>query len=230
MDEWLLKSTHPHANLLVHNIYFICKIFADIHLPYVKFDCVSISPTINCKVWNIQWFQMKVYWEKIVLRGVRQKKIWFQAIWTCLCGQVVSIIDLPTLILTCLWTSANESPDYYTDINLYWPLRSIHTSKSGSESEKDQRINDKHERKFSLSRLLSLSLKQLKSDRLGFLRYPTSLYVLHQNDDDRWRIIRSVCLNLSYTSNQQWWINCPCIRGKNSLFVNLLFFTHSIAK
>ena len=48
--------------------------------------------------------------EIIVLREVRQKKFWFQAIWTCLCGRVVSIIHLPTLILTCLWTSANESP------------------------------------------------------------------------------------------------------------------------
>ena len=50
MDEWILKSTRPHTNLLVHNIYFIYKTFSDIYLPYVKFDCVSISATINCKV------------------------------------------------------------------------------------------------------------------------------------------------------------------------------------
>ena len=35
---------------------------------------------------------------------VRQKN-WFLGIWTCLCGRVVSIIHLSTLILTCLWTS-----------------------------------------------------------------------------------------------------------------------------
>ena len=34
-----------------------------------------MSATINCKVWNIHWFQMKFYWEIIVLREVRQKKL-----------------------------------------------------------------------------------------------------------------------------------------------------------
>ena len=42
--------------------------------------------------------------------GSETKNVWFQAIWTCLCGRVVSIIHLPTLILTCLWTSAHQSP------------------------------------------------------------------------------------------------------------------------
>ena len=50
MDDLLLKSTRTHTNLLVHNIYCIWKIFLDIYLPYIKYDCVSISATINSKV------------------------------------------------------------------------------------------------------------------------------------------------------------------------------------
>ena len=34
----------------------------------------------------------------------------FSKFLTCLCGRVVSKSHLPTLILTCLWMSANESP------------------------------------------------------------------------------------------------------------------------
>ena len=56
------------------NIYFIWKIFLDIYLPYIKYDCVSISATINSKVWNIQWFQMKFHWEMIMWMEARQKK------------------------------------------------------------------------------------------------------------------------------------------------------------
>ena len=37
----------------------------------------------------------------------------FQNFWTCLCGRVVSKSHLPTVILTCLWTSANKSPAFY---------------------------------------------------------------------------------------------------------------------
>ena len=49
-------------------------------------------------------------WEMIMARRVRPKKIWSSGIWTLLCGRVVSKSHVPTPILTCLWTSANESP------------------------------------------------------------------------------------------------------------------------
>ena len=43
------------------------------------------------------------------LKCVKRKE-YFPKFLTCLCGRVVSKSHLPTLILTCLWTSANESP------------------------------------------------------------------------------------------------------------------------
>ena len=44
---------------------------------------------------------------------VRPKKIWSSGIWTCLFGRVVSVFRNPLAHthLTCLWTSANESPE-----------------------------------------------------------------------------------------------------------------------
>ena len=41
-----------------------------------------------------------------------KRKEHFPKFLTCLCGRVVSKGHLPTLILTCLWTSANKSPEY----------------------------------------------------------------------------------------------------------------------
>ena len=32
-DEWIRKSTHPHTNLLLHDIYCIHKTITDIDMP-----------------------------------------------------------------------------------------------------------------------------------------------------------------------------------------------------
>ena len=54
--------------MVIHNIHLICKTI------YEQVDFVPIPANISCKVWNIQWFKIKFYWETIIPIEVELKK------------------------------------------------------------------------------------------------------------------------------------------------------------
>ena len=94
--EALVKWTSEFQNPLIHIQIYSSTIF----FLYVKHSWI---------------FGYLSNWEMIMASKVRPKKIWSSGILTCLCGRLVSVIHLPTLVLTCLWTSANESPEHTND-------------------------------------------------------------------------------------------------------------------
>ena len=55
--------------------------------------------------------------------------------WTCLRGRVVSTISLPTFILTCTWTSANESPEVFQTITLIFKTNLVNKWRLASLGE-----------------------------------------------------------------------------------------------
>ena len=61
-----------------------------------------------------------------MLREARLIKIWSSdplVLLVCLCGQWFPKSTLPTLILTCLWTSANENLAYFAGRSIHVDLR-----------------------------------------------------------------------------------------------------------
>ena len=93
-----------------------------------------------------------IFWIKVVEICDKERNI-FAKFLTCLCGQVVSKSHLPILISTCLWMSANESPD----------MTSLVITKRGAEGGRDKSFHEIVEEKSSKDRqelLLLLNIMQ----------------------------------------------------------------------
>ena len=107
MDRWILKSTRPHTNLLIHNIYRPQRSWGKV----IFSQASVILLTGGCFLWGVASSRGRCFLPEGcflpagALLGGGGGGGWSSGIWTCLCGWVISIIHLPTLILTCLWTS-----------------------------------------------------------------------------------------------------------------------------
>ena len=132
MDEWLLKSTRPHWNSLVHNFEQNIKINNFCTLFIKSFNCsTKVLNIISTKKWlksSSNSLKNNIFASDFALnKKIDKKYSKVIRIITCLCGRVVSKIHSSTLILTCLWTSKRVltkslETDLLLGISLSWKV------------------------------------------------------------------------------------------------------------